>query len=237
MVFKGKSGARAALLGALAALAAGFGQAAAAARPLTVVELFQSQGCSSCPPANANINALADRPDLLVLSYGVTYWDNLGWKDTFASPRNTARQWAYARGLGHSNVGTPQVVLNGRQDLVGTSRPGLEAAIRSAAPSAAVEVVVAGDEVQVRGPASKAQPADVWLVRYDPRVEWVPIRRGENGGRTLPHRNIVKQFVRLGRWTGGAGAYRLTTATDPALSTAILVQVEDGGPVLGAAKL
>ncbi|MGL4543678.1 MAG: DUF1223 domain-containing protein, partial [Polymorphobacter sp.] len=83
-----------------------------AAAPLVVVELFQSQGCSSCPPANANVNALiAARPDVLALSYGVTYWDQLGWKDGFATPANTQRQWDYAKGLGHANVWTPQVVV------------------------------------------------------------------------------------------------------------------------------
>src|SRR5580693_943584 len=96
----------------------GAARAADLAHPV-VVELFQSQGCSSCPPANANVMAIADRPDVLALSFGVTYWDSLGWKDTFASPKFTARQWDYAHGLGHSNVFTPQVVINGRRDGVG----------------------------------------------------------------------------------------------------------------------
>src|SRR5580698_2329765 len=95
--------------------------AADAAHP-TVVELFQSQGCSSCPPANANVMALSDRPDVLALSFQVTYWDNLGWKDTFGSPRYTARQWDYARALRHDNVWTPQVVVNGRADVVGVRK-------------------------------------------------------------------------------------------------------------------
>ena len=90
--------------------------------PLTVVELYQSQGCSSCPPAIANINAIADRPDILALTFAVTYWDQLGWKDTFASPGFTARQYDYAHGLGHGGVYTPQVVINGRADLVGADR-------------------------------------------------------------------------------------------------------------------
>ncbi len=110
----------------LAMSSARLAAAADAAHP-TVVELFQSQGCSSCPPANANVMALSDRPDLLTLSFGVTYWDELGWKDTFASPKFTARQWDYARGLHHDNVGTPQVVVNGRADVVGQDRSQLEA--------------------------------------------------------------------------------------------------------------
>src|SRR5271168_1897420 len=92
----------------------------AAAGP-EVVELFQSQGCSSCPPANANLATIADRPDLIALSFGVTYWDELGWKDTFAQPKFTARQWDYAHGLHHPNVFTPQVVVDGRRDGVGAN--------------------------------------------------------------------------------------------------------------------
>src|SRR5580698_4743089 len=85
---------------------------ASASTPLTVVELFQSQGCSDCPPANANLMALGDRPDLITLSFGVTYWDQLGWKDTFASPQYTARQWDYAHAFHRNNVFTPEIVVN-----------------------------------------------------------------------------------------------------------------------------
>lgn len=199
-----------------------------------VLELFQSQGCSSCPPANANVNALADRPGLLALSFGVTYWDQLGWKDTFAKPEYTARQWAYAHGLHHQDVGTPQVVLNGRTDLVGVDRAELENAIRAAGRPAGAQVALAPGRATVAAGRNPGHPADVWLVRYDPRVQQVPIRRGENGGKTLPHKDIVRQLVRLGGWTGAAAAFPLPPSPDPALKTAILVQVGDGGPILGA---
>ncbi|RYG34103.1 MAG: DUF1223 domain-containing protein, partial [Burkholderiales bacterium] len=114
------------------------------ASPPVVVELFQSQGCSSCPPANENILALIDHPDLLVLSFGVTYWDRLGWKDTFASHENTQRQYAYANGgLKRRNVATPQVVINGYVDIVGNDRSELvraigEAKLLSSAPALAI---------------------------------------------------------------------------------------------------
>ena len=98
--------------------------AAVAAGPVKVLELFQSQGCSSCPPANANLNALAGRSDVIALSYGVTYWDYLGWTDSFAKPAYTERQRAYGRTLGNPNVYTPQMVLNGRADFVGASASG-----------------------------------------------------------------------------------------------------------------
>src|SRR5271155_916423 len=104
--------------------------AAAAPASLTVVELFQSRGCSDCPPANANVMALSDRPDLLTLSFGVTYWDQLGWKDTFASPQYTARQWDYAHAFHRGEVFTPEVVVNGRADVVGSNRTELEDLIR-----------------------------------------------------------------------------------------------------------
>src|SRR3954465_574912 len=110
-------------LAAVISLAAFATAAPAQPAPLQVVELYTSQGCSSCPPANAAVAQLASRPEILALSFGVTYWDDLGWEDTFAQSKFPARQWAYARGLRHSNVATPQVVVNGRTDVVGQSVP------------------------------------------------------------------------------------------------------------------
>src|ERR1700744_1664244 len=137
--------------GAMIAFAIGAAPAMAAdaAHPI-VVELFQSQGCSDCPPANANVMALSERSDLLTLSFGVTYWDQLGWKDTFASPQYTARQWDYAHALHHTNVWTPQVVVNGRADVVGVRRDELEALIRREDRDAGGPVItVEGDRVSV----------------------------------------------------------------------------------------
>ena len=175
--------------------------AADAAHP-TVVELFQSQGCSSCPPANANVIALSERPDILALSFQVTYWDQLGWKDTFGSPQNTARQWDYARALKHDNVWTPQVVINGRTDVVGVRQGEIEQAIvRVDRGVSGPAVTVEGDRVTIAGAAS-GRRASVWLVRYDPNIVQVPIRRGENHGLTLPHKNVVRSLTRLGDWSG-----------------------------------
>jgi hypothetical protein len=203
---------------------------------LVVVELFQSQGCSSCPPANANVNAIADRPDVLVLSYGVTYWDALGWKDTFAKPQFTARQWDYAHSLGHANVGTPQVVINGRRDLVGSDSRKLDAAISAAVAVDGPTVEVHAGKVEVGAGTAPESATTVWLVRYDPQVRAVPIRRGENGGKTLPHKNIVVEMRALGRWTGKPATYVLPPSPGGALSTAILVQAGKAGPILSAAK-
>jgi len=204
----------------------------ALAANLTVVELFQSQGCSSCPPANANVMALSERPDLLALSFGVTYWDQLGWKDTFASPRYTGRQWEYARAFHRRNVFTPEVVVNGRADAVGQDRGELEALIRREGALAGPEIQLGKEEVMV---GSGTGAAAVWLVRYDPRIVQVAVARGENGGTTLPHKNVVKSLIKLGEWTGSAAAYRLPPAGDANLRDAVLVQAGPGGAILAAA--
>lgn len=215
---------------------AGAATAADPAHPV-VVELFQSQGCSSCPPANANVLAIADRPDVLALSFGVTYWDSLGWKDTFASPSFTSRQWDYAHGFGHDSVFTPQIVINGRRDGVGIDRAELQRLIVAGdRGDTGPALTVKGSSIVIAA-APARQNADVWLVRYDPRIVQVPIRRGENGGRTLPHRNVVRELTRLGHWNGGAETLTLPTPTDAALRTAILVQNQGGGAILAAARI
>jgi hypothetical protein len=208
-----------------------------------VVELFTSQGCSSCPPANATLAALADRADVLALSFGVTYWDRLGWKDTFASPIYTARQWDYAHGLGHSQVYTPQIVVQGRADTVGQSvgevEPLILAARAQGAASRPVVIAIAETVITVAAgpaPANPSKPADVWLVRYDPRTLEQPIKAGENDGRTLPHRDVVRELVRLGSWSGRPQQFAIAPSKDPHLRTAVLVQAGHGGPILGAAK-
>ena len=203
--------------------------------PLQVVELYTSQGCSSCPPANAAVAQLAARPEILALSFGVTYWDQLGWKDTFAQKKFTDRQWDYAKGLRHDNVGTPQVVINGRLDVVGQSVPEIDSALKRAALAAGgPAVTLSSGNVAIAGAAPK-RAADVWLVRYDPNIVQVPVRRGENGGKTLPHKNVVRELTRLGGWSGGAASYAVP-AGPAGLKTAILVQDGTGGPILAAAK-
>ena len=215
----------------------GAARAADAAHPL-VLELFQSQGCSSCPPANANVLTLIDRPDILALSFGVTYWDQLGWTDTFASPLFTQRQWDYARGLGHKDVFTPQVVINGRKDGVGADPRELHGLIAAGERgNGGPTIALSAATVTVSAAAAPVKPADVWLVRYDPRLVQVPIKRGENGGKTLPHRDVVKQLLRVGEWRGAATRIALPPAADAAWRTAVLIQGPDGGPILAAARL
>lgn len=212
--------------------------AGASATHPVVLELFQSQGCSSCPPANANVNALADRPDVLALSFAVTYWDRLGWKDTFGSPRWTARQWEYARAGGRGQVATPQVIVNGGPTIVGSNREQLDALLATQGPArGGPEITEGSDRVHLAAGATPSAPATVWLVRYDPRSREVPISAGENGGRTLPHRNIVRELVRLGDWRGPAVEFRLPSANEGGLSSAVLLQKGQGGAIVAARKL
>jgi hypothetical protein len=210
-------------------------RAADTAHP-AVIELFQSQGCSSCPPANANVNVLSERPDVLALSFAVTYWDRLGWKDTFGKSEFTDRQWRYARTMGRDGVYTPQVVVNGRLAGVGADTGEIEGLMRRADRGAAgPAVTISGGVAEIGAATAPSQGADVWLVRYDPRTLEVQVRRGENAGKTLPHRNIVRELVRLGGWGGPAERFNIPD-DDSTLRAAILVQTASAGPILAAAK-
>ncbi|MBV2150096.1 DUF1223 domain-containing protein [Sphingobium sp. AS12] len=202
-------------------------------RPV-LVELYQSQGCSSCPPANANINAIADRPDVIALSFAVTYWDYLGWRDSFAKQQFTQRQWDYARYNHLPNVATPQVWINGRTTIVGNNRSQLETAIRVANDPGPALSINAG-KISVGAGRAPASGADVWMARFDPRTIAVPIRAGENGGRTLPHRNIVRQLVKIGHWSGSGATFDLPGGQQ-GLSTTVFLQAGTGGPVIAAAR-
>jgi hypothetical protein len=223
------------LIGTSVAIGAANVRAADANHP-AVVELFQSQGCSSCPPANANVNTLSQRPDVLALSFAVTYWDRLGWKDTFGRPQFTERQWQYARAMRQQDVYTPQVVVNGRVEGVGADPGEIEGLMSRADRGASGPAVTLSDgSAEIGAAPAPAHAAEVWLVRYDPRTLEVQVRRGENAGKTLPHKNIVRELVRLGDWSGQAERFSLT-ADDSGLATAILVQASGAGPILAAAK-
>ena len=235
------------LLSALAALSACDMQQASAApeKPAksatkvstgpVVVELYQSQGCSSCPPANAALNTIADRSDVIALSFAVTYWDRLGWKDTFADPAYTKRQYAYASALGNDGVYTPQVVLNGKRAIVGNGQGELDRAVAGTAALSGGPSIDANAKSVTVG-AGKGS-GDVLLVRFDTRTHQVSIRAGENGGRKLPHRNIVRQLVKLGAWNGKSVTYNLPANPDAAWRSAILVQAKQTGPILAAEKI
>jgi hypothetical protein len=208
--------------------------AAAGDRPV-VVELFTSQGCSSCPPANANLITLSRRPDVLALSFGVTYWDQLGWKDVFARPDYTARQATYEPRLGRSGPFTPQMVVNGRADAIGNRLAEVEELIARARTDRGPDLVLSPGSVRIGAHAPPPAPADVWLVRYEPNIIAVPVGRGENTGRTLPHARVVRDLARIGAWAGSETVLPVPPAPS-GLRTAILVQSTAGGPILAAAS-
>ena len=225
----------AALFAAACAKSADRGSTSSPASPV-VIELYQSQGCSSCPPALEVLRREASRPGVIALSFAVTYWDQLGWKDSFAQPAFTQRQWDYARANGRGNVATPQLIVNGRAFLNGGDQADVDAAIRRFASSReAASLTLDGGRLTIGG-APGANRAAVWLVSYDPRTIDVPIRAGENGGRTLPHRNIVRKLELLGRWSGARMSYALPPKP-PGLARAVLLQAEAGGPILAARAL
>jgi hypothetical protein len=206
-----------------------------AAHP-TVIELFQSQGCSSCPPAEANVGAVSERADVLALSFEVDYWDRLGWKDTFSKAAWTARQYAYARAMGQDGVYTPQVVVNGR--VAGDAlEPGALAGLISRGDRGAggPRIGFSGGAVTVGAGAAPTGGADVWLARYIPHAVEVTIPRGENAGHTLPYKDVVREMVLLGHWQGEAATFSVPGG-DLALAEAAIVQANGAGPILAAAK-
>jgi hypothetical protein len=211
--------------------------ASAETRPV-VVELFTSQGCSSCPPADANLIQVMDRPDVLALSFGVTYWNYLGWDDTFARQEFTDRQFAYEGPLGRSSAFTPQMVIDGSRDTIGHDLGEIEALIAQAiaAQSTAPTITVTPHDVVVGSGERRQAAVDVWLVAYAPNVVEIPVARGENRRRVLKIGHAVQALTHLGTWSGSEATFDLPT-TQAGLAQAILLQAGPGGPILGAQKL
>jgi hypothetical protein len=205
---------------------------------MVVVELFTSQGCSSCPPADAYLGELATRPGVLALSFHVDYWDHIGWKDPFATRAHTWRQREYSRALAQRYVYTPQIVINGQFQAVGSDRQQVEHALKRAAArphaEASLELIDAPAPTAVRlGPSPR--PASIWLVRFD-RRHTTEIERGENKGKTLVNVNVVRELRRLARTDGRATTVPLDLARPTRVGdgAAVLVQAEDGGAILAA---
>lgn len=213
------------------------------AKTPVVVELFTSQGCSSCPPADAYLRELSQREDVLALSLPVDYWDYLGWKDTFASPAYTRRQKAYAEALGLRNVYTPQMVIGGMRDAVGSQQSTVEAAIQTCRENLAQTAVPVTFRTKkgmlcVEAAAGHARPATLWLVTYQ-KTGTVDIRRGENKGKELTYTNIVRDMMPLSSWKGDALKIDLPAKSLAATGydgCAVLLQEEDQGRILGAAR-
>lgn len=226
------------VIGAACALWLGFG-VAVQAQPPVVVELYTSQGCSSCPPADAFMEALAADPEVIALSLHVDYWDYIGWADRFARPQFTERQKAYARAVGSRTIYTPQIVVGG-MDRVEGSQPGVVAALVDKHNAVAAPVTLAversGTRLSVTAEtlAPLAGPARVQLVRYRPE-ETVTIERGENAGKTVTYHNIVTSWTVLGEWDGAAPFTAEAELAGPE-RTAVIVQAAGPGGVLAAAR-
>jgi hypothetical protein len=223
-------------------------QPALAEQPRAVVELFTSQGCSSCPPADALLVEFARQPDIVALSFPVNYWDYLGWKDTLAHAAFTSRQKAYAHGRSDRQVFTPQVIVNGKKSCVGSDRAQIEKAIqvtskgRSTLP---VDVALQEQDGTVavtvnETPDTTEREAQVWVMPVL-KTHTVPIGRGENRGKTITYANVVRGLTRIGDWHGGSARFEvpLETARQGGDGYVVLLQTsQEDRPsiILGAAK-
>jgi hypothetical protein len=223
-------------------------QPAQADPPRAVVELFTSQGCSSCPPADAVLAELSREPDIVALSFPVNYWDYLGWKDTLAHKAFTERQKAYAHARRDRQVYTPQMIINGTEPCIGSDRARVEASIREATGTqTALPLAVDLKEhngtvtIEVQETAtSDMRAAEVWVLPVL-RRHTVPIERGENRGRTVTYANVVRGLKRIGEWRGGSARYEvpLEAARGGADGYVVLLQTSDQakpGVILGAAR-
>ena len=221
----------------------------ATAEPRAVVELFTSQGCSSCPPADKVVGELAKDPSVIALSMPIDYWDYLGWKDTLADARFSARQKAYSQVRGDRDVYTPQVIVNGSAPVIGSDRAGIEEAIGATRKtdgvmSVPVSMTPSGKQIMVSVAASNKLPAamhgEIWICSISKAVP-ISIGRGENGGRELTYYNVVRNLVKVGDWNGSPGSWTVpleSISREGVDGAAVFVQ--DGsrdrpGSMLGAA--
>jgi hypothetical protein len=237
---------RVALVGALAiALVALTTSAVFAAGPRAVIELFTSQGCSSCPPADELLGQLGEDPSIIAMSLPISYWDYLGWKDTLAIPGHGSRQRAYSRERGDREVYTPQAIIDGSVQVLGSDRVAIEDAIEQARKHPDVltlplSLSVGGGEIKVTAPATAPRTGEVWLCSLTRAVP-VVIGRGENRGRTITYHNVVRRWAKLGDWDGAAATWSLPVSAlegDNADAVAVVVQAgnaQNPGSIVGAA--
>jgi len=213
--------------------------AGAAEKRLTVVELFTSEGCSSCPPADEFLGDLARRDDILALSLHVDYWDYIGWKDPFGDARFTRRQRDYGDRLRLRYVYTPQVVVDGAYETVGSDRAQVLAAISraQALPRVAVRLTgTASSGMAVELPAADVGPVNVYAVFYA-RHRDSNVRRGENSGRKLSHANVVLDMNRIAEWNGSATSIPVAASPRGGDVCAVILQSASSGHIIGAARL
>ncbi|MGF1608919.1 MAG: DUF1223 domain-containing protein [Kiloniellales bacterium] len=220
------------------------GSAQSSSSQAVVVELFTSQGCSSCPPADAFLTELAREPGVIALSLHVDYWNYIGWTDPFSSPVMTARQQDYAHSLSSRYVYTPQMVIDGQHEVVGSRRSDARSLIAAAAArpkplTLRYQDDASGDAVVIPAGDAPAEPASIWLAVYDAAHE-TEVLRGENKGKSLRHSNVVRELEHIGNWDGRETVIPIDTEALAARGRdgcAVIVQAGKGGPVLGAIAL
>lgn len=217
---------------------------AAKAEPrTTVLELFTSQGCSSCPSADRLFKSFVERRDVIALSYNVDYWDYLGWKDTLAKPAFTERQRAYAKLRGDGAVYTPQIVVNGVDHAIGSRQAEIDAAIRRSwkkltSPSLRVDVASPDERFKIilsDAAVAPKRPATVWLASVEPKIT-VKIRHGENRGSAITYYNVVRELAAVGMWSGRGASIEIRKrpyVKKPGMRCVVLVQA-DSGAILAA---
>jgi hypothetical protein len=228
-------------LGASALLAR---PALAAAKQPAIVELFTSQGCSSCPPADAFMRDLVKRGDVIALSYNVDYWDYLGWKDTLGSAYNSKRQYDYAKSRGDMDVYTPQMVINGGNHFVGSNRSAvgdaIDASFGTGAERVGLKMEEDGKELVISAAAASAPvEGTLWLMAVSPLVK-VQIERGENAGTAVSYHNAVRKCLAAGMWKGDTLNLRVPKGEvmeKGASAVVALLQAGHVGAILGAARL
>ncbi len=237
--------ARIAALGVLVAVAS---PASADPPPTTVLELFTSQGCASCPPADALFAQYSKRPDVLALTYNVDYWDYLGWKDTLASPDNSDRQRQYATARGDNQIYTPQLVVDGLTHMVGSDAKLVDKAILANAGTLTVPLTLSSSPdaitVTVADAIKPNMPhATLWLVLFNPSVS-VMVDKGENGGKTLTYANVVRKLRPVAMWRGQLMSVDIPMSElthTKAIRGAVVLQVDKGdgklGSVIGVATI
>jgi len=214
-----------------------------------VLELFTSQGCSSCPAADKLLGELASDPSLVSISLPIDYWDYLGWKDTLADPRHSARQRAYSGVRGDREVYTPQVVVNGSVHALGSSKGSIEKAVAKsrvnpATLSLPIEASFANAGLSFSLPerGGLSTPAEIWITATS-RAVTVTMQRGENRGKTITYHNVARRWVKIGQWQGKANSWTIPVrdfAADGVDSAAVFVQsgtVEKPATILGATSL
>ncbi|SJM67889.1 hypothetical protein that often co-occurs with aconitase [Brevundimonas diminuta 3F5N] len=204
-----------------------------------VVELFTAQGCAGCPDANRTVETVAEDPGVIVLTYGVDYWDYLGWSDTFARPEFAERQRAYRQALRLRNVSTPQVVIDGRRHVSGARSPELKAAVEAEAQGRGwppeIEFRETGDRVGIGSGRPPRGGAEVVAVVYRPGQQTVEVKGGDNRGRAVTHVNVVREVRRLGDWNGRPVLFPLPQDAGVDEGVVVLLQAKDDRRILSSA--